>query len=392
MQLVEKHFVNLKHAKEIDLLAFKSKNLYNRSLYEQNQHYELTGDYLNYNALDKIMQEHESYKELPAKVSQQVLLNLHRNWLSYFEALKSYAKDPSKFEQCPCKPKYKHKTEGRNVLIYTKQAITKNNILSKTNIKINTTKDIQQVRITKKRFGYFIEVIYEQKEQKQRKNKSVASIDLGVNNLISITSNCAKALIINGRILKSINQYYNKTLANANKNLSEKKRIQLLKKHYFRVQNYLHHSSSCTVKYCLNNNITHVIIGYNEGWKESANKFRKDTKQNMKYIPFLTLVHQLKYKLALVGIKVTLTEESYTSKASYFDNDPLPKYEKNNGESHEIKFSGKRVKRGLYRCKDKSLINADINGSLNIARKVIDNYVVNRSLVARPLKVNPLRT
>jgi putative transposase len=322
---------------------------------------------------------------LPAKVSQQILLNLHRNWLSFFESLKSFKSNPEKFKEKPKPPKYKHKINGRNLLIYTKQAITKLNILSKTNIKINTKQNIQEVRIINKRFGYFIEVIYERNELKVKKNDKKAAIDLGLNNLITITSNCANALIINGRILKSINQYCNKMLA---KPLGEKRRAEVLKKHYFRVKNYLHQSTSCLIKYLLKNNITKVVIGYNEQWKESINKWSKVVKQNQKMIPFLDLVNILTYKLKLNGINVILTEESYTSQSSYFDNDLLPCY----GDKNIPEFSGKRVKRGLYKTKDGFLLNADINGSLNIGRKVIHDYLVDRSLVARPLKVNPLKT
>ena len=386
MQLVEQHFINKKdnRFKEIDELSFKSKNLYNRALYLQNQSYQEHKVYINYNELDKLLQQEECYKQLPAKVSQQVLLNLHRNWLSYFEALKTYQKDNSKFKACPRPPKYKNKTDGRNVVIYTKQAIGKNNKLSKTEVEVNTSKKPDQIRIIPKRFGYMIEVVHTQEKVKLKQDKNKASIDLGLNNLISITSNCAKALIVNGRILKSINQYCNKLLS---KNPSEKKRIQILKKHYFRSKNYLHHSSKTVLNYCLKNNITEVVIGYNEGWKESINCWKKDVKQNQKMVAFHQLLQMLKYKFELYGINVLETEESYTSQSSYYDNDPLPKYK----DSVIPEFSGKRVKRGLYKLKDRSKINADLNGSLNIGRKVIHDYVVDRSLVARPLRVNPLK-
>lgn len=386
MQLVEQHFMNKKHKdfKEIDELSFKSKNLYNRALYLQNEIYQKHKIYVNYNELDKLIQKEDCYKQLPAKISQQILLNLHRNWLSFFEALKSYQKDNSKFNGCPKPPKYKNKKDGRNILIYTKQAIGKNNKLSKTNVEVNTNKEFDQIRIIPKRFGYIVEVIYKKEELKLKKNKNKASIDLGLNNLISITSNCANALIVNGRILKSINQYFNKLLS---KNLSEKKRIQVLKKHYFRSKNYLHHSSKTVLNYCLKYNITEVVVGYNEGWKESINHWKKDVKQNQKMVAFYELLQMIKYKLELNGIKFIQTEESYTSQASYYDNDLLPVY----GDKNIPEFSGKRVKRGLYKLKDGSMINADLNGSLNIGRKVIHDYVVDRSLVARPIRINPLR-
>ncbi len=189
MQLVQRNFINNKHKhfQDIDALAFASKNLYNRALYLQNEHYNLTSIYLNYNELDKLLQKEECYKALPSKVSQQTLLNLHRNWLSYFQALKEFKIHPEKFSELPAPPKFKDKVKGRHLLIYTKQAISKNQILSKTLIQLETKiKDILQVRIIHKRFGYFIEIVYERKEQKAKRNNKVASIDLGVNNLCSI--------------------------------------------------------------------------------------------------------------------------------------------------------------------------------------------------------------
>ena len=117
---------------------------------------------------------------------------------------------------------------------------------------------------------------------------------------------------------------------------------------------------------------------------------RKDVKQQFQYVPFFNLIQKIAYKASIVGIKVVFTEEAYTSKASFLDRDPLPVY----GEAEPV-FSGKRVKRGLYRAADGRLLNADVNGSANIGRKVIgDEDIIlrlDRSLVARPLAINPLR-
>lgn len=380
MLLVERHFINKNHPNitEIDKISFMSKNLYNYALYNQNQHYKLTNTYLNYNDLDKLLQKHETYKALPAKVSQQILLKLHKNWLSYFALVKK--------DNNAKPPKYKHKTKGRNQLTYTKQAIGKNNKLSKTNIIVNTKQEnIQEIRIINKRFGYFIEVVYEKKEEKLKVNNNVASGDLGLNNLLSITSNCAKALIINGRIIKSINQHYNKQLSRIT---SPKRKEKLLRKRYFRINNYFHHTSKLIVEYCLKHNISKFIIGYNEGWKQDINLGKK-TNQNFCFVPFLELVKQIEYKCKLIGIEVIRVEESYTSKASYFDNDVCTNY--NSSTKGEYKFSGKRVKRGLYRCQDGFEFNADLNGSLNIGKKVVHDYVVDKSQVVWPLRINSLK-
>ena len=127
MQLVEKHVIRKTDPRFalIDRAAFASKNLYNAALYEIRQHYIFVGKYFNYNQMDKIMQKHETYRMLPRKVSQQVLINLHNNWKSYFEAKQAYKEDPSQFLGRPKIPGYKDKKEGRNILVYTIQAISK---------------------------------------------------------------------------------------------------------------------------------------------------------------------------------------------------------------------------------------------------------------------------
>jgi IS605 OrfB family transposase len=237
------------------------------------------------------------------------------------------------------------------------------------------------IRIVHKKFGYIIEIAYNKECKKEKNNNNWCSIDIGLNNLCSITSNRVKPILINGRILKSINQWYNKQLSLLK---SGKKKNELIKKHYFRIQNYFHHVSKFIINYCLKNNITNIIIGHNKNWKQGINH-GKVNNQNFVFIPFNELIQKISYKAELNGIQTLVVEESYTSKASYFDNDLMQK---------DFEFSGKRIKRGLYRTKGGFLINADVNGSLNISRKVIDNMVemplVNRSLVARPLKINPL--
>ncbi len=127
MQLVEQHVIDKKDPRfvVIDAAAFASKNLYNSANYEIRQAFIHEGKYLNYNEVQRRMQSHEAYKPLPAKVAQQVLKQLDQNWQSFFTARQAYEEDPSKFTGRPKLPKYKHKTEGRNILLYTIQAISK---------------------------------------------------------------------------------------------------------------------------------------------------------------------------------------------------------------------------------------------------------------------------
>lgn len=165
MKLVEKHVVkrgSLMFA-EIDELAFRSKNLYNRANYSVRQEFFERGAILKYEALDKLLQSEESYQALPRKVSQQILMVLARNWKAWSAATIEYTKNPTKFLGKPKLPKYKHKTDGRNLLIYTIQAIGKPGLkvgvinLSQTGLSIPTkVSDINQVRIVPKLKHYVL--------------------------------------------------------------------------------------------------------------------------------------------------------------------------------------------------------------------------------------------
>ena len=222
------------------------------------------------------------------------------------------------------------------------------------------------------------------------------SIDLGLDNLASCSSNVSKSFIINGKPVKSINQYYNKKKANLqselkikqNKNTSKQIQNLTLKRNN-KIKDYFHKASRYIVNQLVNQSINTLIIGKNDGWKQETNIGKKNN-QNFTQIPHQMFINQLKYKCQLKGINVIEQEESYTSKVSFFDNDFIPVY----GQNDELfKSSGKRIKRGLYKTKDGLLINADINGSLNIMRKYLNavcNEIIspaNRGLVMNPVKI-----
>jgi putative transposase len=229
MQLVEQHVIDRNDPRYaiIDAAAFASKNLYNAANYEYRQAFIHERKYLNYNEVQKRMQSHEAYKALPAKVSQQILMVLDRNWKGFREGLEAYYEDPSKFLGRPKLPKYKHKTEGRNILVYTLQALSggrgkgalqqgmiKPSMLP---IEVQTKqKDIDQVRIVPRKGFYVIEVVYGKEVKQAPVNPAYyAGIDIGMNNLVALTSNKPnfKSIIVNGRPVKSINQFYNKRKA-----------------------------------------------------------------------------------------------------------------------------------------------------------------------------------
>jgi IS605 OrfB family transposase len=416
MKLVERHIIRNNHRsyQEIDRLCWLSKNLYNRANYLIRQSFILEGNYRNYNDIQKGLQGEECYQAIPAKVSQQILMVLERNWTSFQEANKTYQEQPEKFKGRPKLPKYKNKETGRNLLVYTVQAISKRQLKqgiihpSKTEIYLKTQVEpsqIKQVRIVPRLNHYVIEVIYEtEPQQYELEENRIASIDLGLNNLATLTFNQAgiKPLLINGRPLKSLNQYYNKRRGFLQSILAENQSSLRLKKlcnhREFKINDYLHKASRLIINTLIKQRIGTLVIGQNQEWKQSVNLGKKNN-QNFVQIPHNKLIKMLSYKAEMAGIKVILNEESYTSKASFIDNDPIPVYKKDSKQSST--FSGKRVKRGLYRTGSGRLVNADVNGSLNIMRKAVPNAFTSTKLstsgygiegvVVHPVRVTPTK-
>ena len=395
MQLTERHIIKSTEPRfaEIDQLAFKSKNLYNAANYVIRQSFIYGWGYVGYNEMNRLMKSHEAYKVLPAKVSQQILIILDKNWKSFFEAVKTYKNDSSKFTGRPKLPKYKDKVKGRNILVYTIQAISSKQLrngiikLSGTELSVKTKVNpdrICQVRLVPKCDSYVIEVIYDACTERSRSEPEftasndsfVASIDLGLDNLVALTSNQPGfiPLLVNGRPLKSINQFYNKRKAQLQSQLKggrkTSSRIQRLTRcRNQKVDNYLHHASRVIVDHLVVNQIGTLVIGKNAQWKTDVN-LGKQTNQNFVSIPHARLIEMLEYKARLAGIIVIVQEESYTSRASFLSLDPIPVYGKT--ETEPV-FTGRRIKRGLYKTSIGQLINSDVNGSYNILRKAILN-------------------
>jgi len=417
MQLVEQHVIAKSDPRYalIDEAAFKSKNLYNAANYEIRQSYIHEGKYLHYPEMDQRMQTHEAYRALPAKVSQQVLKQLATAWESFFKARDAYFADPAKFQARPKLPAYKHKTQGRNLLIYTIQAISrgkkglKRGIIKPSMLAIEVKtkqKRLDQVRIVPRHGFYVVEAVYEKEVQPAPLNPAFyAGIDLGITNLVALTSNKPgfQAALVNGRPLKSVNQFYNKRKAALQSQLGHPGTTHRLERltntRNRRIDHDLHTISRQIIDLLVKEQIGVLCIGKNEGWKQEAN-LGKRTTQHFVQIPHARLIHMLTYKAQLVGMQVEITEESYTSKASLLDLDPLPVFKEDETTIHS--FSGKRLSRGLYRASDGRLLNADCNGSGNIIRKVAptafgyrgveDGKVVLASLVVRPVRIVVPRT
>lgn len=395
MLLTETHIIHKANPtyKEIDELSFLSKNLYNTGLYHIRQHYKQTQKFLNYNSLQKILQnqKQKDYIALPAKISQKVLKQLHNEYISFFALLKIPELAP---DARP--PHYKDKIKGRNMLVYTNQAIykepLKNNIihLSQTNIKIKTkVKHIQEVRIIKRVNCYKIEVVYKQEPvSKNLNSNNFAAIDLGVSNLATLTFSTPKQpIIINGNPVKSINQFYNKKKGTLQSHLKGKRKTsnkieQLTFNRNNKINDYLHKASRYIINQLVSNDIGTLIIGQNLYWKQEVS-IGKRNNQNFIFIPHSKFISMLKYKAMLVGINVITNEESYTSKCSFLDLESI--------EHHENHL-GRRVKRGLFKSSSGKKINADVNGSYNIMRKVVPEAFSKgiEGFVVSPIKVRTL--
>ena len=386
---------------ECALLCKASRMLRNVCLYGIRQHYFSTKALyvttcdgkknwlFNSNELYHQYKDHECFRTdkhpdigrlLPTKVMKQVYINVQSEFKGFLEASKSYYKDPSRFTAKPKIPKYNkdmYRTRfPKDALSFTKR---KGFIhLSMTNIYIplgNITKEqVKDVVISPSVYGMNIHVSYSaplvEMCVEQNEITRICGIDIGLNNLASLTSNdpAVKSIIINGRPIKSINQYYNKKLSVMKSELpngvyTSKKIKKLSQKRQFKIDGYLHNASSAIINHLLRNQIHCLVVGSNKHWKTGI-KLGKKTNQNFVSIPYYRFKQMLKYKCRLFGIHYIEREESYTSKCSFLDLEDIKK---------QVKYAGSRVKRGLFKCSTGTTINADMNGSYNIIRKEFGN-------------------
>lgn len=393
MRQVERHWIKEGHElySICDDLTFKAKNLYNAGLYhirqsifERNkfQEEEKPSVLSWIELVSQFRKEKQSdMLELPSKVSTNILKTLGSSISSYYQLLKCYHdKSNLSVTSKPQLPRYLHKTEGRSVVEFTTQTISKKRGLNGElilcpkdfNLVIPTkVKTPKSVRIVPKLKSFVIEVIYEVEVSPLKQTGNYAAIDLGIDNLASITfSDGTNPLVVKGAQLKSINQGYNRLIAKAKSKLPANQKTsqgihRLWRNRELKLQSELHKVTSFLSLYFDEMAIEKVFVGKNQGWKQEISLGKK-TNQIFTQIPFTTFISQLTYKCSARGIEVVEQEESYTSKASFVDQDEIPTYGKGN---EKFAFSGKRVSRGMYRTKNGFLLNADVNGSYNILVK-----------------------
>jgi len=378
MKLTEQ--IQVKKSSELSKLCHLAKNLYNSSNWYFRQDFFKLENILSYYDLDFILKHKEAYRNLPAQTSQQILKLIIRNWKSYFRTIKEYRQDYRKSQKRPRIPGYKKKN-GESIAVFTNQQCKiKEGYLyfpEKSGlepIKTRIKEKLKEVRIIPKGVCYVVEIIYEREKQDLGLNKdNKLSIDLGLNNLITAVNNIGlKPIIIKGGAVKSVNQFYNKQLAYY-KSIAKKtnvleltKRIERLHlKRNNKINTLFHRISKNLIDYGIKNNLGTIVIGYNNGWKRKIN-IGKRNNQKFVQIPFLKLINQIKYKAELIGVNVVCNNEDHTSKCSFLDNEEI---------KHHDKYLGKRIKRGLFKSKNGTLINADVNGAYNIMKKAFPNSV-----------------
>jgi len=347
-------------------------------------------------ALFRVM-EQPDYRALPAQSSQGIMKVVYQNWTAFFASKKDYREHPKKFNGKPNLPGYA-RSPVKEVVFSNQDCVIKNQKflkLPKTKQQLNIGKlgridgQLKQVRVVPRHGHYIVELIFAYaREQKNTAQENVQdanhsdllmAIDLGVDNLATlVTTSGSKPMIVKGKIVKAINQYYNKMKAHYTGILRQgkeprtgvhtSKRLERLhRKRHRRIKDLFHKASRLIVKLAVEQHIGTIVIGHNDGWKQSSAIGRRNN-QSFCHIPHQKFIAMIQYKAAEQGIAVLLTEEAYTSKASFLDHDPLPRY----GEEGRRTFSGKRVHRGLY-ASIRGLIHADVNGAANIMRKVFPN-------------------
>lgn len=405
IQRIEKHIII--NNPIIDNLCFLSKNLYNYCNFILRQVHLQSFDNIpefkdlikEFKFKDKIFYKineydlskrlastnQSDYRSLPIQTSQNIIKLLFKNWNSFYKLLKVQNKLLGK----PKIPKYKDKVKGRNIIIFTNQQIKlKEGFIyfpKQCNLEPIKTKvsKIDQVRITPQATCYIIEIVYTKEVMEYNlDSKLYLGIDLGLNNLATCVNNIGlDPFIVNGKIVKSINQYYNKTKARFQSliKIGTSKRIKKLTfKRNNKIEDYFHKTSRFIINYCLENKIKTIVVGKNNNWKQEVN-MGKVANQKFVSIPYSKLIHQLRYKGEEVSIEVLETEESYTSKCSFLDLEKL---------EYSKKYLGKRVCRGLFKSFKGVKINADVNGAYNILRKVVPEIFDDQGIEG--LGLNPI--
>lgn len=423
--------------KNIDNLSFKAKNIYNSALYLCRQSFFEYKQPIGYAALNSF---HKSlygadYKSLPIQTTQQILQVVYKNMKAFINASKDFYKNPQKYKAKPKLPNYKNTSKGRFNLYFTNQQVKfKDGYIhfpASTNIpplkthlkfeqqeidsmlpKSSTDNPIRQVRIIPLLNSYRIELVYDKEIQvpePKEKTQCIASIDLGINNFAAIVTygpKPSRPLILNGKGLKSYNKNFNKKLSKlksqldiqnnkVNKTSKDTKHSTKAIRNLFSKRNkvyndFYHKASRIIVNYLLENEVSILIIGYNQGWKQDYS-LSKNVNQTFIQIGFNIFIKMLTYKAKEQGIQVIIQAEAYTSGTSFLDKEPVNK---------EFYNKTRRIKRGLFKHNNQTdfkhpYINADINSAFQILSKATNNkltydsrFITQQSITPRVINID----
>lgn len=370
-------------------LSHIAKDLANEAMYCVRQYYFAEKKYLKYEKVYALLKSSENYKLLNSNMAQQILKEVDGSFKSFFSLLKLAKKGKYRYQDIRL-PHYLPK-DGYSTLIISMVRINGNQLtipFSQTYKKIHESititippflidKKVKEIRIIPKQKARFFEIqyTYEVEEvQMDIDDTKALALDLGINNFVTGVTNEGASFILDGRRLKAWNQWYHKEMARlksiADRQSQERRmtnrQFMLLQKRNRRINDAMHKMARYVIDYCIVHQIGTLVVGYNQTFQKDVSMGRKNN-QTFMSIPYGQFREMLEYLCQLNGITFVEQEESYTSKASFWDKDDLPVY--NDDNPKEYLFSGKRIHRGLYQCSNGRCFNADINGALNILRK-----------------------
>nr|WP_027870148.1 RNA-guided endonuclease TnpB family protein [[Eubacterium] cellulosolvens] len=391
-------------------LSHAAKNLTNEAIYNVRQYYFTEGKFLKYEKNYALLKNSSNYRTLNSNMAQQILKEVDGSFKSFFGLRKLAKKGKYAFKDCKL-PHYLPK-DGYTTLVIGFVRLNRNKLIlpfsnsfKKTHKPVEITippilldKKVKEIRIIPKAHARFFEIQYSYEAECIQRNlnqNNALALDFGINNLVTAVSSNGRSFIIDGRRLKSINQWFNK----------ENARLQSIKdKQHFgkkttnrqkaiardrnnKVNDYMSKAARKVVDYCIANDIGTLVAGYNVTFQRGSH-MGKQNNQSFVNIPYGLLRNKLSYLCELNGITYVEQEESYTSKASFWDKDNIPVY--NDDNPKEYQFSGNRIHRGMYRTASGIRFNADVNGALNIMRKssVVDlSILYGRGEVDTPVRI-----
>lgn len=405
----------LKHLSKADYrtlreLCHAAKNLANEAIYQIRQHYFTTGTFLPYGKCDAMLKNSPNYRTLNSNMAQQILKEVDGSFRSFFGLLKLVRQ--GKYASRDCKLPHYLPKDGYTTLVIGFVRLDGNRLVlpfsrsfGKTHEPVLITmppilqgRKIKEIRIIPKADARFFEIQYTYEAECIQRNfakTNALALDFGVNNLVTAVSSNGHSFVLDGKRLKSINQWFNKENARL-QSIKDKQHYgrkptnrqkALVNRRNNRVNDYMAKTARKIIDYCIANDIGTLVVGYNEEFQRNTN-IGKRNNQTFVNIPYGRLLKKLEYLCELNGITFVQQEESYTSKASFWDLDEIPVYRKDNTEKYT--FSGTRIHRGLYRTANGRTLNADVNGALNILRKssVVDLKILyGRGEVDTPVRI-----